>query len=353
MTSTLGRIALVPFFSTVLIAGSFLPGPARSQISQITINYPAITGPTWPLYIAKDGGYYAKYGLDVNLVYGVHPAGIAMILSGEAAMTNYGLEQAMQASSRDGSLVAYASPFKKSLLALMATKDIKSLRDLRGKRVGVSQVGDTPYTYALGMLAKAGLTSRDVQWLAVGTGGNGPAMALIGRRVDAALVSAPAYFRLEKEGYKSLANISDFEDVYAPTVFLFKKSVVAANPKLPELLIMAHAEAIKRLYEDKAFAVKTYLAYNKEDPALVGRVYDHYIQNTVYERVPYILAPAVRYMLDHPIDEQIGTQMRQFDFHMVLDNSVVDRLVEAGFFERLFGPGIKAEQKRKAQIAFR
>src|SRR5262245_55903430 len=69
--------------------------PAQTQI---TINYPSVTGPTWPLYIAKEGGYYTKYGLDVNLVYGEHPAGVAMIVSGEAAMTNYSLELAMQAS---------------------------------------------------------------------------------------------------------------------------------------------------------------------------------------------------------------------------------------------------------------
>jgi hypothetical protein len=167
------------------------------------------------------------------------------------------------------------------------------------------------------------------------------------------MISAPAYLRLEAEGFKSLANISDFDEIYAPSVFLFKKSAVAANPRLPELLIMAHAEAIKRLYADKAFAIKAYLAYNKEDPVLVGQVYDRYVRSNAYERVPYILAPAVRYMLDHPIDEQIGAQMRRFDFRTVLDNSVVDRLVKAGFFEQLFGPEISAEEKLKAKMAFR
>jgi ABC-type nitrate/sulfonate/bicarbonate transport system substrate-binding protein len=167
------------------------------------------------------------------------------------------------------------------------------------------------------------------------------------------MITAPVYFKLEAEGYKSLANISDYEDIYAPTVFLFKKSTVAANPKLPESLIKAHAEAIKRLYDDKAFAIKTYLAYNKEDPADVEKVYDRYTASNVYERVPYILKPAVQYVLDHPADEQIGAQMRKFDFRTVLDNSIVERLVKEGFFETLYGPSIKAEQERKAKIAFR
>jgi ABC-type nitrate/sulfonate/bicarbonate transport system substrate-binding protein len=332
----------------LLAFGSLL----AAQQQKIKINYPARTGTTWPLYIAKDGGYYAKYGLDVDLVFGVHPAGIAMIVSGEAAMTNYTLEQAMQAASKDGSLIGYASSFKKSLFALMS-KDIPSVKDLKGKRIGVSQIGDAPYNYAVGILAKNGLTPRDVQWLSVGTDVNGRVAALVGGRVDASMITAPVYFKLEQEGYKSLANISDFDDIYAPTVFLFKKTTVAANPKLPELLIRAHAEAIKRLYEDKAFAIKTYLAYNKEDPADVEKVYDRYTSSNVYERVPYILAPAVQYMIDHPADEQTGAQMKKFDFHSVLDNSIVDRLVKEGFFEQLFGPGIKAEEDRKSKIAFR
>ena len=31
----------------------------------------------------------------------------------------------------------------------------------------------------------------------------------------------------------------------------------------------------------------------------------------------------------------------------------VGRLVKEGFFEKLFGPGIKAEEERKARLAFR
>src|SRR5499426_2061036 len=158
------------------------------QLQKIKINYPARTGTTWPLYIAKDGGYYSKYGLDVELVFGVHPAGIAMVVSGEAAMTNYTLEQAMQAASKDGSMIAYASSFKKSLFALMS-KNVTSVKELKGKRIGVSQIGDAPYNYAIGILAKNGLGPRDVQWLTVGTDVNGRAAALVGNRVDAAMIT--------------------------------------------------------------------------------------------------------------------------------------------------------------------
>src|SRR5947209_6624619 len=133
-------------------------------LQKITINYPTRTGQVWPLYLAKEGGYYQKYGFDVNLVFGVHPAGIAMIVSGEAVMTAYTLEQTMVAGSKDGSLLALGSPFKKSLFALMANKSLNSAKDLKGKRIGVSQIGDAPYNYTIGLIARAGLTARDVTW---------------------------------------------------------------------------------------------------------------------------------------------------------------------------------------------
>lgn len=343
------RIALL---LALALAGSGIHAQAP-PLQKIVINYPTRTGQIWPLYIAKEGGYYQKYGYDVSLVFGVHPAGIAMLVSGEAAMTAYTLEQAMIASSKDGSLVALGSPYKKSLFALMALKNINSIRELKGKRIGISQIGDAPYNYSIGLLGKAGVSQRDVEWIPLGTDANARAAALVSGRVDATMLTAPIYFKLEQEGFKDLGNISDHEDIYAPSVYLFKKATVAANPKLAEALMKAHAEAIKRFYEDKAFAVKAYMVYDKQDQADVERVYDSYAKVNNYERIPFIPAAAVKYVLDHPADENIASQMRAFDFRKTIDNSLVDRLVREGFFEKLFGADIKAEEERTAKLAFR
>jgi hypothetical protein len=118
-------------------------------------------------------------------------------------------------------------------------------------------------------------------------------------------------------------------------------------------MIKIQAEAIKRFYDDKAFAVKAYLVYDKQDIADVERVYDLYKNANTYERVPYIAAKAEQYVIEHPPDEQSGAQIKRFDFRKVIDNGPVDRLVKEGFFESLFGPGIKAEEDRKAKLAFR
>jgi ABC-type nitrate/sulfonate/bicarbonate transport system substrate-binding protein len=345
------------FSRRLAVFAALLIAPCTSAqtppLQKITINYATRTGTSWPLYIAKEAGYFQKYGLDVDIAFAVHPAGIAMVISGEAAMTNYPLEQAMLAGSKGGSLVILGSPFRKSLFALMAGKNVAGVRDLKGKTIGVSQIGDAPYNYAVGLLGKFGLTPRDVQWVPIGTDVNGRAAALIGGRVDATMITAPVYFKLEEKGYKSLANTSDYDDIYAPTVYVFKRALIAANPKLPELLIKAHAEAIKRFYEDKDFALKAYVKYTPEDLADLARVYDRYAKTNTFERVPYVLAASVQYMIDHPVDGQAATQMKSYDFRTIIDNSTVDRLVREGYFEKLFGLGIKLEEDRKMKLAFR
>src|SRR5437773_3467332 len=97
----------------------------QAPLQKVAINYPTRSGGSWPMFIAKEGGYYAKYGLDVNLVFGQGNQGVAMITSGDAVMTNSSMEQAMQASSRDpGALISVASMLNKGVFALMAAKGI-------------------------------------------------------------------------------------------------------------------------------------------------------------------------------------------------------------------------------------
>ena len=131
------------FVLAIAVALLALVGWPRAQsLQKVTINYPTRSGASWPLYIAKEGGYYQKYGLDVDLQFGVHPAGIAMLTSGQAVMVNHSLEQGMVASSKDGSMAMMGSSSNKGLFALMGQKEIKDRR--RGAPVLFSLVAQKP-----------------------------------------------------------------------------------------------------------------------------------------------------------------------------------------------------------------
>src|SRR5499426_1410228 len=182
--------------------------PKAQQLQKITINYPTRSGASWHLYIAKEGGYYQKYGLDVDLQFGVHPAGVAMLTSGQAVMVNHSLEQGMVASSKDGSMALVGSSSNRGLFALIGQKDLTDVKQLKGKRIAVGQIGDAPYNYTVALLGTYGLGVRDVQWIPVGTDVTGRATALQTNRADATLLTAPNYFRLEEAGFKNLANLA-------------------------------------------------------------------------------------------------------------------------------------------------
>jgi ABC-type nitrate/sulfonate/bicarbonate transport system substrate-binding protein len=322
---------------------------ASAQELKVAAMYGARSGASWPLWLAKEGGYYRKQGLDVEMVFGVHPAPIAAIITGHAVMTSTGADPGVLAVVSDPSLSLIGSFLNKASFALVAAKNLKSAQQLGGKKIGVGRVGDPPYHVTVSLLEKFGIGARDVQWVSIGVDAATRAAALQSGQIDATLVTAPSYFRLEAAGFPVLALVSDYEDIYVSTYYLFRKETVANNRKVTEAFIKAHAEAIKRFYDDKPFAVQTMIKYGgAKDQQDASRVYDLFGKGRLFEPIPYVLKDSVKAVVER--QSQAQPQLKQFDFARVIDNGVVDRLVKEGYFEALFGASIRElQQKRQAQ----
>jgi ABC-type nitrate/sulfonate/bicarbonate transport system substrate-binding protein len=320
-----------------------------SAYTNATIVAP-MTAWTWPLYIAKEGRYYQKYGLDVNLIFANHPSGIALLTSQQADVNLLPLQRALEVTSKDDSFVVIGGPVGKWLFALIARNGIEDIRHLRGKRLGVAQLGDSTHNFAIKLLEEFGLTSADVQIVVVGAEGRVP--ALTSGRIDATMLSAPGYFALQKMGYRTLANISEHSRIQTPSVFLLKKQVVQNKPQLLPSLIRSHADAVKRFYDDKAFAIRAHRLFDSQDEKGLMEVYDAYVSTQAFERIPYILSNQIQYVVDSNSDPLLKRQMERFDFRTVVENRVVGQLVRDGFFRQLFGDQIAAEEQRKEPRAF-
>ena len=61
---------------------------------------------------------------------------------------------------------------------------------------------------------------------------------------------------------------------------------------------------------------------------------------------------AIKAIVTQQVDPRLAADLKAFDFHKVVDNSNVARLVKEGFFEQLFGADVKAEEQRRAKLAF-
>src|ERR1700732_858675 len=100
-----------------LIAAALLAPAAFAQ--KITLIYPNRSGSQWSLFLAKEGGYYQKYGLDLELKFLAVTPATAALVANDAALVNSSLEQLMTAASKDGSLVIVGSALNKGTFALM------------------------------------------------------------------------------------------------------------------------------------------------------------------------------------------------------------------------------------------
>jgi ABC-type nitrate/sulfonate/bicarbonate transport system substrate-binding protein len=308
----------------------------------------ARSGASWPLWIAKDARLYSKYGLDVELVYAVHPGPIAAIISGHAAMTSAGSDPALLAAAKDPSLVVLGGFMNKGSFAMIGSKTATDMKQVSGKKIGVGRVGDPPYHMAVSLLKKYGMTARDVQWVSIGVDAAARAAALQTGQVDAALITAPAYFRLQAAGLPVLAVLLDHEDIYVSTYYLFRRDALTKDRPMATAFIKAHAEAIKRFYDDKALATSIMIKYggtrNADD---ANRVYDLFQKARVLEPIPYALKGSVEAVV-----ERQGQDLKGADFSKMIDNSLVDQLVNEKYFETVFGSAIRDEQKRRQARAF-
>ena len=90
-------------------------------------------------------------------------------------------------------------------MTLIAQPEYKSLKELKGKTLGISSFGATPDVGARLMLQQAGLDpDRDIKVLALGSDA-ARLTALKQRVVDVVVISPPADAQMEKQGYKILA----------------------------------------------------------------------------------------------------------------------------------------------------
>lgn len=356
MLNGLGRTGRRDFLmgTGALAASAMLGAPASHAAAPKSLKaiYPTRSSSSWSLFIAKEAGLYAKHGLDVGMQFGVHPLAMAGLLANDVQFTNYAVDDVAAAAVRDPSaFVIVATTLSKAMFALMTKPNVADVKGLKGKRVICGRVGDAPYHYTVGIFKEFGMAAGDVQWIPTGTDANARAQMLLAGQADAALLTAPSYYRVEEKGLKVLTTVADHASVVIYTGVTLKRSWVQQNPDVPERIIKAQAEAVKLFYDDKATAVSIYRKYDKAASVEeAGRLYDAVARISAIDRIPLMSRDAVAASVDR-ISADVPAA-KTFDFRQTFDMSVVRRLIDEGYFEKLFGASVKAEQERRLKESF-
>ena len=166
-----------------------------------------------------------------------------------------------------------------------------------------------------------------------------------------ALITSPSWYGLEARGLKRITGLQEHPDLGIFTGLTMRRAWAAANPDVPEKLLRAHAEAVRILYADRKVAIEIYRKY---DPAASAqdceRLYDDIFVNSAIDRVPVMPRWAAESAADRLSADLPAA--RSFEYQRIMDMSIVRRLVADGFYEKLFGEGVKAEQEKALREGF-
>ncbi|MGH7091853.1 MAG: ABC transporter substrate-binding protein [Stellaceae bacterium] len=167
-----------------------------------------------PYEVTRARGHFTAEGIDMELVYtrGGNAAMQALV-GGAVDYAGTSFDVAVQAYARGAKIERFASTGRLPLFALaVAPKDkgkITALKDLEGKVVGVSGLGNADHVLVLFLLSKAGADASKVRFATMGT--NLYDALRIGQ-VDAGMVQEPALSLIAAKGGAVLVNLMETAD---------------------------------------------------------------------------------------------------------------------------------------------
>jgi NitT/TauT family transport system substrate-binding protein len=206
-------------------------------------------------YVAKELGIFDKHCLDVTIIQfegGGSPAAKAAAAQGTAlvAVTPVAVGRGVKVQQIWG--LAPRLP-----QAYMVAKDIKTAKDLKGKKLSAVGGGVGGFNWLMGreVLKTAGLKVDDVQFIAGGTAGRLP--GLVSGQIDAvALHPEDVYLaQKKKEGLHVLVQLSDLLPEYFFNAYGASTAWIAKDHALMVDAVASMIEANRIIYRDEAKVV--------------------------------------------------------------------------------------------------
>ena len=115
---------------------------AQSPLEKLRVTYSAIAGSQASFWIPYEAGIFRKHGLDVELLYvGGGGRAAQVVQSGEVPIGTFTGGAVVNANLAGGDLVMIASSLNVLTFVVMAQPEIRSVEELKGKKIGISRFG--------------------------------------------------------------------------------------------------------------------------------------------------------------------------------------------------------------------
>ncbi|HEY7064984.1 MAG TPA: ABC transporter substrate-binding protein [Chloroflexota bacterium] len=265
--------------STLAGASAALPAATSSapwltappSPEHVRIAYPATATSFLTLYVAQDQGYYARYGIDAEVMMTAAAVAITGMTTGDMDFT-MSLGSAARAAAQGLPVRVVEQSGTAPQLYVVGQPELRSLADLRGKVLSSNSISGTTGQTAIMLMRKAGVGRAEFELV---PGGDAPRQMemLRQRQIDAALFGPPFPLLAGREGYPLLASAPD-EIQLAFAGLATSQDALARRGDMVRRVIAAEVEALRYVYADRAGAIRAIVDHYDAEPDVAAQTYD-------------------------------------------------------------------------------
>ena len=315
----------------VLVASCCATG-AHGQ-DKIRVGYGSLSTSYAAIWVAGEARLFQKNGIDAEVLYLESALVRTALLTGDIAMG--GMSGTTMAAPRlQGADPILIASFSNSLqYRLVVRPDIRTVADLKGKRVGVAGFGLGAHRGAQIMLAKLGLNpDTDVTMLQIG-GDPTRLAALLSGTIDASVFNPPLHKRAAEAGMRVLANIEDMGFSVQASALVTTDRFTKKNYDLTRRTIRSIIESIHLIKTNPEItkrSIRKYLRFKDERDTEEA----YQIMRDTLARKPYPTVEGIKTVLEELSPKLPAAKTAQpRDF---MDTRFIDELDRSGYIDRLY-----------------
>jgi NitT/TauT family transport system substrate-binding protein len=289
-----------------------------------------------PVVVARSAGFAARRGLEVELVAARSASeAMAAVVSRDAPIGAMGGAAVINAGAAGADVVSVALQQSRLTQQLLVRPEIRTVADLRGKRIGVADVGGSTDLAAQYLLDKAGLRrAEDVAIAALGSA-NERVGGLEAGAVQGAMLTEPFAAAARKAGYQVLFDFGE-EDYELPSSSVTTtRSYLESDPESVRAFVAAVVDSIHYIKTDREGTMAIMGEFLQQDDREVLEAIYREASGSAMPEAPY---PSVRAFANGL--EQIATQnptVRQVRPEDLVEDRFVRELDQSGYIRALYG----------------
>lgn len=317
---------------TVLVMCLAVDLPSRCNAEILRVGFPSLATGFAPSWVTADRGIWKKHGLDVELIYLRGGSRTVSALIAGSVDFILGSDLGVTTAILQGASLTRVGVTTNTLGYSMVTQpNIKTVRDLKGKIIGITPGRDAAYARVVKLLRDNGMdASREVTFLSVGDGGPASRVAALSSGViHATMFTPPSDLISEKAGMRILAKI-DVANV-GGGLNTTPGFIQRSRPQALRFL-RGYMEGIQYMKDHKEESLKIFSRYVRNpDLGIMAYLYEE-----ISARVEPGLRPqpeALRALLDlAALDLPQAKRLAEKDNW---DLSLIDEIQKSGFLEQL------------------